>query len=88
MIQKNKLKLILSSLVTLSPIAVGLILWNKLPDVMTSHWGADGQADSLMAKSLFVFLVPLIFLLLHWVCILVTFYVDKSNRNRQRKQLL
>ncbi len=85
MIKKNKLKLILSSLVTLSPIAVGLIMWDKLPDMMTSHWGADGQADSLMAKSVFVFLMPAIFLILHWVCILVTFYVDKSNRNQTEK---
>ena len=85
MIKKNKIKLILSSLVTISPIALGLILWNKLPDVMTSHWGADGKADSLMLKSVFVFLVPFIFLLLHWVCIFVTFYVDKSNRNQTAK---
>lgn len=85
MIKKNKFKLIISSLVTLSPIIFGIIMWNKLPEAMNSHWGFDGQADGLMLKPVFVFLIPSVFLLLHWVCIYVTFYVDKKNKNQTEK---
>ena len=55
MIKNNKFKVIISSLLTLSPILIGLILWNKLPDNMITHWGADGNADGLSTKAFAIF---------------------------------
>ena len=42
MLREKKRTLILSSLLTLTPILIGLLLWDKLPEQMTTHWGADG----------------------------------------------
>ena len=40
---KNHKKLIiLTSLLTLLPIAAGLLLWNKLPAQIAIHFAADG----------------------------------------------
>ena len=55
MFKKHKKKLILSSLVTLLPIVIGLLLWNKLPDVMATHWGVNNQADGFSSKTFAVF---------------------------------
>ena len=78
MIKKNKFKLIASSIVILLPILYGLIMWNELPDVMTTHWGADGIADGMSGKAFAVFGSPLILLALHFVCILFTLYDKKQ----------
>ena len=58
MLKRNKWKIILSSLVVLLPILYGVIMWNQLPDVLTTHWGGDGVADGFGGKAFVVFAVP------------------------------
>ncbi len=41
-----KKTIIITTLVTLLPILLGVILWEKLPDSIATHWGADGQASA------------------------------------------
>ncbi len=50
MLKENKFKVIISSIVILLPILFGLIMWNELPNTMTTHWGADGNADGFGTK--------------------------------------
>lgn len=69
MIQKNKGKLILSSVILLVPMVVGLLLWNRLPEQMPIHWNASGEIDDWGSKAAVVFLLPLILLAIHWLCI-------------------
>ena len=38
----------------------GLLLWNRLPDPMASHWNINDQVDGYMSKFWGVFLLPLI----------------------------
>lgn len=38
----------------------GLLLWNRLPDQMASHWNINDQVDGYMPKVWGVFLLPLI----------------------------
>ncbi len=38
----------------------GLLLWNRLPELMASHWGPNDQVDGYMTKFWGVFLMPLI----------------------------
>jgi uncharacterized membrane protein len=38
----------------------GLLLWNRLPDQMTSHWNINDQVDGYMPKFWGVFLLPLV----------------------------
>ena len=84
MIRKNKGTLIASSLVTLLPIAVGLLLWDRLPPVMTTHFGADGAADGFSTRGQAILILPLIMLALHWVCILATTLDKKSIQDNPK----
>lgn len=72
MLKNNKLKAIISSIVILLPVFFGIIFWDKLPEQMSTHWGADGKADGVGSTAIAVFALPLIMLILHWVCILIT----------------
>ena len=81
---KNKKLLIITSLVTLLPIPVGLLLWNQFPETMAIHWGVTGQADGFASTPFAVFAPPLVMLLTHWFIILVTSF-DKGNKNRNQK---
>jgi uncharacterized membrane protein len=38
----------------------GLLLWNRLPDLMASHWNINDQVDGYISKFWGVFLLPLI----------------------------
>lgn len=84
MIKQNKKHLIITSLIILLPIAAGLLLWNRLPDTVPTHWGMDGTIDSWGSKDFAVFVPPLILLATHWLCVLVTFS-DPGNKNRNQK---
>ena len=84
MIQKNKATLILTSLLTLLPIPVGLLLWDQFPEVMTIHWGITGQADGFASAPMTVLGLPVLMLALHWLCIFFT-SLDKKNRGRNQK---
>jgi uncharacterized membrane protein len=41
-------------------ILAGLLLWNRLPDQIASHWNINDQVDGYMPKFWGVFLLPLI----------------------------
>ena len=79
MLKKNWLKILISSLITLSPIAFGLIVWDKLPEMMPTHWGIDGNADDMSSRTAAVFTLPLILLVLNFICI-ITSNFDKRNK--------
>lgn len=84
MIKKNKKILCITSLVILLPILFGLLLWNKLPEQIPTHWGADNQVDGWSSRGYAVFAMPLVFLLGHWLCILCT-SLDKKNEEQNNK---
>ena len=86
MIMKNKKHLILSSLATLLPIPVGLALRRWLPDQMISHIGFNGEADAMTATNTFLFMMPLILLAFHWLCIFFATR-DPGNKNQNAKPL-
>ena len=84
MLKNNKKVLVLTSVVTLLPILVGLALWNKLPEQMVIHWGMDNTADGWSGRTFAVFGLPLILLVIHWICLLVT-AKDPNSKNQSRK---
>lgn len=86
MIKENKKKLILTSIVILLPILIGLILWNKLPDQVPTHWNAQGEVDGWSSKVFAVFGLPIVLFAVHWMCILVT-SVDPKKQNIEGKVL-
>ncbi len=83
MLKKNKIKVIISSIIILLPALFGIIMWNDLPDIITTHWGADGNADGLSGKVFAVFGTPIILLIFHFVCLLFT-SLDKNKRSKSK----
>ena len=81
MIKNNKLKTIISSIITLSPRIFGVIIWDKLPDEMVSHIGVDGAPDSVSSKAFMVFGMPVIMLVVH---LLGLFLGDKDPGHRKQ----
>ena len=72
MIKKHWKTLIITSLITLLPIVAGVILWNRLPDPMPSHWNAAGEVDGWSSKPFVIFGLPMILVLAQWLCMLAT----------------
>jgi len=83
MIKSNLKTIIITSIVTILPIAAGLILWDKLPAQMPLHWNAAGEADGFYGKNFAVIFFPLILLALHWLCVLATL-ADPKKANHSK----
>ena len=86
MILKNKKLLILTSLLTLLPIPVGLLLWEQFPETIAIHFAFTGQADGFAGIPFTVLGLPLMMLGVHWLCVFFT-ALDKGNRDRNQKML-
>lgn len=72
MIKKHTKTIIVTSVLTLIPMIVGIILWSKLPDSMPTHFGINNEPDGYSSKTFAVFAIPLFMLALHLVCIFAT----------------
>ena len=74
-----KKTIIITTLITLLPILFGLALWNKLPDTIATHWGADVQANGWSSKAFAVFGLPCILAVTHLFTVCVTLNDPKKN---------
>ena len=83
-IKTYKWQLLLSTLLGLVYILAGVILWDRLPEQMVSHWGADGAADGMAGKGFMVFGVGGIVLGLHILCVFLA-WLDKNTRKQSKK---
>ena len=59
---------------------VGLLLWNRLPDMIATHFGSDNTVDGWSSKPFAVFGLPLILLAIHLLCVFVT-SADPKRKN-------
>ena len=84
MLKKNKWTLVVTTLVVLLPILVGVILWDKLPEMIATHWGVNGEPDGWSKKASAVFGLPVFLCAIHWVCIWATSQ-DKKNKAQSDK---
>ena len=53
---------IISLVLLVAATLAGLLLWNKLPEPMASHWDVNDQVNGYMSKFWGVFMMPLIVL--------------------------
>ena len=51
-IKKYKKTLILTAILTLLPMVIGFILWDKLPDQIATHFGSNGDQMGGLVKQL------------------------------------
>jgi len=75
--KKNWKSMLLAAVIILLPMVVGVVLWDRLPDPMATHWDFAGNANGWTSRAFTVFGIPLVLLALHMVCLLVT----ESDRN-------
>lgn len=80
MIKKHLKTIILTSVLTLSPMIVGIILWSKLPDSIPTHFGANNEPDGFSSKPFAVFGLPFFMLAMHLICIFAT-KLDPKHKN-------
>lgn len=71
---------VLSCLICLVPAIVGLILWDKLPEVMVRHLSADMEPNGWSGKTFVVIGMPLIALALN---IFVNLLINITRRKEQ-----
>ena len=86
MIRKNKWKCVVSSLLVLLPVLFGAEYWGQLPNQIPTHWGFSGEVDGWSSKAFAVFVLPLILLATHWLCIGIT-AADPKNKGQNRKAI-
>lgn len=76
----EKTTFILTALLMLLPLAVGVVLWKRLPDTVATHFGFDGRADGYSSKAFVVFGLPFILLAVHLICAAAVF-LDPLKEN-------
>ena len=79
MIKKNLKTMILTSIVTLLPMLVGLLLWNRLPETIATHFGANGEADGWSSKEFAVIGLPCMMLGFQWLTVAIVGADPKSQ---------
>lgn len=80
----NKTLLTVTSTVTLFPILWGVMIWSQLPNQISIHFNAAGQANNFQSKALAVFGLPIFLLLVHLFVIFVTAR-DPKNQTMNEK---
>ena len=78
--------MIITSIIILTPIVAGLLLWNQLPAEMATHFGSDGEPDGWSSKEFAVIGLPLFLLAVHWFCAAFT-GVDPKKENISNKMM-
>lgn len=68
MLKENKRTWIITNIVVVLPVLIGVIFWNRLPDVMATHFGMNNAANGFSNKAMAVFGLPAFLLVVHWLC--------------------
>ena len=85
MLKKYRKTLMIGTIVMLLPVLAGLILWNKLPEQIPTHFNVAGEADGWSSKAFSVFGLPGILLAMHWLCVLGSLKGDPKAHNLEGK---
>lgn len=83
---EHKKQVLLSLAGTFLPTLIGLILWNRLPELMVTHFGADAAPDGASGKAFAVFGLPAIMAALNLVALAIT-AADPGHKNQNKKAL-
>ena len=86
MIKQNRKLMIITSIIIILPIIFGLLLWNRLPQQLPTHWDMNGNVDGWSSKTFGVLGMPGMLLLVHWLCMIAA-GADPKKRNYTPKML-
>ena len=84
--------LMITSAVILMQMLVGVLLWNRLPETMATHFDFHNEPNGWSSRTFAVFGMPMVLLGLHWMCILLSglpgFAKPEASPKLQRLLLL
>lgn len=83
---KFKKQLILTSVITILPMVVGILLWDKLPAEIATHFDSYGEPNGWSSRTFTVFGLPLIITALNVLCN-VTTESDPRRQNYPKKMM-
>ena len=78
-IRRNKKMIIISGLLFLIPFIVSLLMWNRLPEQLPTHFNAAGEVDQYSSKAFALLVLPLFLVAVHVLCIWGT-TADPKNK--------
>ena len=70
--REHRMLLVLTSAIILLQMLVGVLLWDRLPDPMATHFNFHNEPDGWSSKAFAVFGMPLLLLGLHFMCLLLS----------------
>lgn len=80
MIKKNKIYVLITCIVTLAPILIGILYWNRLPDTIATHFSFDGTPNGWSSKTFAVLGIPAFIFGAHLLCAFCT-SLDPKYKN-------
>lgn len=86
MLKQYKKTLTAACILILLPVIAGLLLWNRLPDRIPTHFGADNVANGWSSKPMAVFGMPLLLLAIELLCVFFA-NADPKKKNINEKMI-
>lgn len=77
--KQNRVKIIATILVPLIPCLIGLVLWNRLPELIPTHFNFQGVADDWSSKPFAVFALPGFFFVCQLICVFALLHDPKEE---------
>lgn len=83
-LKEYKMSLISGSILTVSPSLAGILLWNRLPEKIATHFDQHNLANGWSNKPMAVFGIPFLLLLIYLFCVFFTAN-DPKRKNINRR---
>ena len=75
---------LVTSIVCLLPCLLGVLLWDKLPDVMAIHFDINNNPDNFASKGFVVFGLPILMVILQGFCCFINDLNAKKHGERKK----
>ena len=82
-LKEYKMSLISGSILTISPSLAGILLWDRLPEKIATHFDQHNVANGWSSKPMAVFGIPFLLLLIHLFCVFFTANDPKRKKYQQ-----
>ena len=80
----NKKTILITGLLTISPMIFGLLNYTRLPATMVTHWGINGEPNGYSSRTIVVFGLPLFLLVILMIAAFAT-TTDPKHTNVSAK---
>lgn len=80
----NKKRLAVTTLICLLPIVYGLMVYGQLPEMVPTHWGANGEVNGYSQRAFAVFGMPVFLAVLNVIC-QAALMTDPKKENQPEK---